>query len=210
VPPPSRRTVISARRRPRGQRSGLAEGLRPCWPELFAHEAAAIEGAIGSWITGGIHHVGSTAVPGLTAKPVIDIAVGVTDLTSSKPCIQVLAGLGYRYFPYRTGVMHWFCKPGPTKRTHHLHLLPTGSPRFVAELAFRDNLRAHPTEARRYQRLKQRLAAQYRHDREAYTEGKAALVAELTTAALNQRDAIGDTCLKTRQRSANPVSAKTR
>jgi GrpB-like predicted nucleotidyltransferase (UPF0157 family) len=160
----------------------------PRWPEMFAHEAAAIEKAVGGWITGGIHHVGSTAVPGLMAKPIIDIAVGVADLSSSKPCIEVLAGLGYRYFPYRAGVMHWFCKPGPTRRTHHLHLLPTGSARFVAELAFRYHLRAHPNDAWRYQRLKQRLAAQYRHDRDAYTEGKAALVAELTAAALSQPD----------------------
>ena len=78
------------------------------WPRLFAAEAEALDRVIGSWITGGIHHVGSTAVPGLAAKPIIDIAVGVADLESSRACIALLADLDYRYAPYLVEVMHWF------------------------------------------------------------------------------------------------------
>jgi GrpB-like predicted nucleotidyltransferase (UPF0157 family)/uncharacterized protein YqeY len=153
------------------------------WPARFEAEARAIRAAIGSWITGGVHHIGSTAVPGLTAKPIIDIQVGVADLVTSRPCIAVLAELDYQYAPYRTEEMHWFCKPHPSRRTHHLHLVPTGSQRFLDVLAFRDYLREHPPAAAEYAALKRELAARFAHDREAYTEGKAELVARLTRAA---------------------------
>jgi GrpB-like predicted nucleotidyltransferase (UPF0157 family) len=73
--------------------------------------------------------------------------------------------------------MHWFCKPSPANRTHHLHLIPTGSPRYRGELAFRDALRADPQLAAGYAGLKRHLAARHREDREAYTEGKAPFVA---------------------------------
>jgi GrpB-like predicted nucleotidyltransferase (UPF0157 family) len=76
--------------------------------------------------------------------------------------------------------MHWFCRPSPARRTHHLHLVPTGSARFTDVLAFRGYLRAHPGAARRYEQLKQRLAARHSHDRDAYTDGKAAMVAAIT------------------------------
>jgi GrpB-like predicted nucleotidyltransferase (UPF0157 family) len=89
------------------------------WPTLFAIEAELIQAAIGPWITGGIHHVGSTAVPGLAAKPTIDIQVGVADLAASWPCIDLLTEVRYLYAPYRTDEMHWFCKPHPGRRTHH-------------------------------------------------------------------------------------------
>jgi GrpB-like predicted nucleotidyltransferase (UPF0157 family) len=73
--------------------------------------------------------------------------------------------------------MHWFCKPSPARRSHHLHLVPTGSPRYRDELAFRDALRADPQLAAGYAELKQNLAARYPEDREAYTEGKAPFIA---------------------------------
>jgi GrpB-like predicted nucleotidyltransferase (UPF0157 family) len=152
----------------------------PAWPARFESEAAALTGVLGSWIAGGVHHVGSTAVPGLAAKPVIDIMVGVAGLDASRPCIDLLTELDYCYAPYRADVMHWFCKPSPARRTHHLHLVPTGSERFTDVLAFRDYLRAHPEAARRYEQLKQRLAARHTHDRDAYTNGKAAMVAAIT------------------------------
>lgn len=160
----------------------------PAWPARFQHEAVLLIEAIGPWISGGVHHVGSTAVPGLAAKPVIDIMVGVADLDSSRPCIEVLAGLDYCYAPYREDVMHWFCKPSPARRTHHLHLVPTGSQRFTDVLAFRDYLRAHPDAARRYGDLKRQLAARHSNDRTAYTDGKSAMVAAITADARNWRD----------------------
>lgn len=128
------------------------------WPELFEAEAVAIDQLIHPRITGGIHHVGSTSVPGLAAKPVIDIAVGVADLESSRPCIDLLADLEYQYVPYLAEDMRWFCQPGRSHRTHHLHLIPTGSFRYEEELAFPRLLRGHPAHAREYEELKRRLA----------------------------------------------------
>jgi GrpB-like predicted nucleotidyltransferase (UPF0157 family)/uncharacterized protein YqeY len=182
------------------------------WPARFEREAEVIRAAIGAWITGGVHHIGSTAVPGLTAKPIIDIQVGVADLAASRPCIPVLAGLQYQYAPYRTEEMHWFCKPHPSRRTHHLHLVPTGSQRFLDTLAFRDHLREHPEAAAEYAALKRDLAARFEHDREAYTDGKAELVARLTRAArtAGDRAAASGVPLRQRLRQALPVALKAR
>jgi GrpB-like predicted nucleotidyltransferase (UPF0157 family) len=68
--------------------------------------------------------------------------------------------------------MHWFCKPDPRQRTHHLHLVPTSSRRYSEELAFRDVLRTHPDVAREYAALKRRLAREFENDREAFTDAK--------------------------------------
>lgn len=155
----------------------------PRWVSLFEEEATLIRGLIGPWIIGGVHHVGSTAVPGLDAKPILDIAVGVETLTASRPCIGLLSGLQYLYAPYRPDEMHWFCKPGPGRRTHHLHLIPTESPLLADEIAFRDYLRAHPARAAEYAALKRRLCIEYARDREAYTEGKSAFVKTTTDLA---------------------------
>jgi GrpB-like predicted nucleotidyltransferase (UPF0157 family) len=149
----------------------------PGWPARFEQERVALEGAIGEWILGGIHHVGSTAVPGLEAKPIIDILAGVPDLGTAHACFGPLADLGYLYAPYLPEEMHWFCKPHPARRTHHLHLVPTSSKRYRDELAFRDRLRADPQIASRYVALKRELAERHLDDREAYTEGKSAFVA---------------------------------
>ncbi len=145
----------------------------PDWPARFERERNVLEEAIGPWAVGGIHHVGSTAVPGLEAKPIIDILVGVEDLTFSRACFEPLADLDYLYAPYRAQEMHWFCKPEPSHRTHHLHLVPVHLARFQDELSFRDRLREDPQTAGEYVELKRSLAARFPHDREAYTEAKA-------------------------------------
>lgn len=158
-------------------RAGLDEQIRlapydPSWPDRFAEEQAALDEAIGGWATGGIHHVGSTAVPGLGAKPIIDILVGVDSLETSRACFDSLAKLDYLYAAYRADEMHWFCKPHPSRRTHHLHLVPTDSRRFSDELAFRDLLRVNPEVAEKYAALKRDLAERFADDREAYTDAK--------------------------------------
>ncbi len=153
----------------------------PRWPQLFEQERVKLETAIGPWAIGGVHHVGSTAVPGLDAKPIIDILVGVESLQTSKACFKPLAGLRYLYAPYRSDEMHWFCKPDPSRRTHHLHLAPVDGGRYADELAFRDRLRADPGTASAYASLKRDLAIRFGNDREAYTEAKADFI----------RDALG-------------------
>jgi GrpB-like predicted nucleotidyltransferase (UPF0157 family) len=136
-----------------------------------------LEDAIGEWLEGGIHHVGSTAVPGLEAKPIIDILVGVRDLQTARACFEPLAELDYLYAPYLPDEMHWFCKPDPAHRTHHLHLVPFGSPRYHDELAFRDRLRGDPQLAAHYAALKRDLARRHPDDREAYTAAKGEFIA---------------------------------
>ena len=139
--------------------------------------------AIGDFITGGIHHIGSTAVPGLAAKPIIDIMVGVADVDSALPCLTLLRELGYYYAPYRPELMHWFCKPDPAHRTHHLHLVAADSEQFRDKLAFRDYLRSHPETAAAYADLKRGLAVTHRADREAYTAAKTDFVTRVTALA---------------------------
>ena len=151
----------------------------PAWPARFAEERGHLSEAIGARATGGIHHVGSTAVPGLDAKPVIDILVGVDDLRASRGCFEALERLSYVYAPYRSDEMHWFCKPRPSRRTHHLHLVPTDSRRFREELLFRDRLRTRAELAEAYSVLKRSLAKRFEHDREAYTTAKSAFIRDV-------------------------------
>lgn len=146
------------------------------WQELFNTEKSLLSGVIGEFLTGPIEHVGSTAVPGLAAKPVIDIMAGVKSLDASRPAISILGKYEYCYYPYRLEIMHWFCKPSPQFRTHHLHLVPYNSKVWNERLAFRDYLRSHSDVVQEYAELKYRLAEQYRFDREKYTEAKTTFI----------------------------------
>jgi GrpB-like predicted nucleotidyltransferase (UPF0157 family) len=142
------------------------------WPARFEREASSLRELLRPWLAGPIEHIGSTAVPGLLAKPVIDIMAGVRTLHESRAAISRLSELDYVYFEYRPHLMHWFCKPGPSRRTHHLHLVPFPSPLWVQRLAFRDRLRRDPELAAQYAALKVRLAKEHEFDREAYTDLK--------------------------------------
>lgn len=161
------------------------------WPAGFASERELVENRIRPWTTGDIKHVGSTAVPGLPAKPIIDIMVGVPELEAARVCFEPLATIGYLYFPYRPQVFHWFCKPSPARRTHHLVLMEPSHPEWAERLAFRDYLRAHPATARQYAALKRRLAAEFHLDREAYTDGKEQFVKSVSARALEWKTATG-------------------
>lgn len=154
------------------------------WPGLFERERRELLDTIGPWLAGPIEHIGSTAIPGLSAKPVIDIMAGVASLDASRPAVAPLAALDYCSFPYRPEDEHWFCKPSPSFRTHHLHLVPLASPQWAGALAFRDYLRARPETAAEYETLKKRLALEFRLDREAYTEAKGPFITRITALAL--------------------------
>ncbi len=158
------------------------------WARLFRAEQKALGRVLGPWLAGPIEHIGSTAVPGLAAKPVIDIMAGVESLEASHDAILAVRELNYLYAPFRAEVMHWFCKPRPSLRTHHLHLVPVGSELWSAQITFRDRLRADATLASEYAVLKRRLAAKFPHDREAYTEGKTAFVARVIDGAARGGD----------------------
>lgn len=156
----------------------------PRWPEDFAREQSVVAQALAPWLIGVPEHIGSTAVPGLAAKAVIDVMAPVASLEDSVGAIAAAAGIGYQHFPYKPDQMHWFCKPSPAHRTHHLHLVPLGSRLWAERLAFRDALRASADLRRAYGSLKLRLAAEHRHDRKAYTDGKSAFVAQVVNQVL--------------------------
>jgi GrpB-like predicted nucleotidyltransferase (UPF0157 family) len=156
----------------------------PSWPARFDEARDALRHALAPWLAGPIEHIGSTAIAGLAAKPVIDIMAAVDSLEKSKPAIDAAAALRYCYFPYKAHLEHWFCKPSPEFRTHHLHLVPLGSPQWIGPIAFRNYLRTHVEIAAEYERLKRSLADRFKFDREAYTAAKAPFIAATTEQAV--------------------------
>ena len=159
----------------------------PSWPVRFEEEAAILRRALVKWLVGPIEHIGSTAIPGIAAKPVIDIMAGVQTVEASRPAIAAATALGYCYAPYQVELEHWFCKPSFAFRTHHLHLIPVGSPQWIRTIAFRDYLRTHSGVAAEYEALKRELAEQYRHDREAYTQAKRPFIDRVIEVALERQ-----------------------
>ncbi len=151
----------------------------PSWSRQFEAEAAALIAVLPPVDALRLEHFGSTAVPGIRAKPVIDILAIHPEPARWPDLIGPITSLGYVYWREnpRTDRM-FFVKGMPpygTRRTHHVHVrVPADS---VAELAFRDLLRSDRTLALRYEQLKEALAARYPTDREAYTEGKTAFIA---------------------------------
>jgi len=145
----------------------------PGWPLRFAEEKAALLEAIGHWVVV-IEHIGSTAVPGLGAKPIIDIMVGVRQLADARYCIAPLAAIGYEYVSQFEDEMpeRRYFRKGSQTRHFHLHMVELASEFWQRHLAFRDYLCAHPEAVREYEALKRRLASQYGTDREGYTEAK--------------------------------------
>lgn len=147
----------------------------PRWAARFAEERQRIAGALGAFALG-VEHIGSTAVPGLAAKPILDLLVGVRPMPPGPEPIAALGRLGYDHLgEHGIPGRHFFARGWP--RTHHLHLVEHGGAFWTSHLRFRDHLRAHPEEARAYAALKRELAARYRRDRFRYTEMKSAFIA---------------------------------
>jgi GrpB-like predicted nucleotidyltransferase (UPF0157 family) len=149
------------------------------WPELFAAESAALAAAFGGRAME-IHHVGSTSVPGLPAKPIIDILVVTDDIGQVDPLNPALIALGYEpQGDYGIPGRRFFTKGGDVKRSHQVHVFQHGHPEVSAMLDFRDYLRSHPRQAAEYGRLKEGLALICEDDITAYNAGKDAFVKEL-------------------------------
>jgi GrpB-like predicted nucleotidyltransferase (UPF0157 family) len=160
----------------------------PAWPDLFAEQQARAAAILTPWLAAPIQHIGSTSVPGLLAKPVIDMLAPVRSLTSAQNAVEPLTEDGWLFWPddpcrqYRL----WFLRPRPEARTHHLHLIEHDDPHARALIAFRNALRADPGLRAGYADLKERLARQHRQNRNAYTNAKSEFVAHvLHTADVN-------------------------
>ncbi|MEX2489567.1 MAG: GrpB family protein [Pseudomonadales bacterium] len=156
------------------------------WPALFVSEKELLSDILLPWLTGDIEHVGSTAVPGMPAKPVIDIMAPVHSLEGSRPAIKAAASAGYLYASYKPDIMHWFCKPSVEFRTHHLHLVPKSSILWRERLMFRDALRLNAALAQEYADLKLSLAERFKFDRESYTDAKGPFVDRVLKHKLNE------------------------
>ena len=155
----------------------VIEPYDPSWPQCFAAASRRLGEVLSPWLVGPVEHIGSTAVPGLAAKPVIDILAPVHDFREASAAIPLLETGGWllwRDDPY--GYRLWFLTPGPQHRTHHLQMVAADAPQARALLAFRDALRADDGLAAQYAALKRRLAARHRVDRGAYTEAKSEFV----------------------------------
>jgi len=158
----------------------------PKWPVIYEQEKAKILGVIGSKVVA-IEHVGSTAVSGLGAKPIIDIMVGVADLSDAKECIEPLRSIGYEYVPEYEASMperRYFRKGPRVPNQHfHLHMVEYKSDFWTRHLLFRNYLRTHAKTAQQYYQLKKKLAGKHGADREGYTEAKTAFIQSVVTKA---------------------------
>ena len=153
------------------------------WPTRFQHEAEQIAAILGKEAVA-IHHIGSTAVPGLAAKPIIDILVEVRDIDRMDDYDPVMVGRGYRpKGEHGIEGRRFYNKGDDIQRTHHLHVFGVGHHRIEDHLHFRDYLSAHPEAAVAYGRLKEDLARRYLHDIDGYVAGKEGSISELIAKA---------------------------
>jgi GrpB-like predicted nucleotidyltransferase (UPF0157 family) len=147
----------------------------PVWKLLFIEEVTSIRNVLDGTLITRIEHFGSTAVPGLAAKPIIDLLIGVRSLSQAKQiAIFPLESLNYAYWRDNPDPQRMFFVKGlppNSPRTHHVHMVEPDSILWE-RLLFRDYLCQHPKEAKNYARLKRQLAQRFSSDREAYTQGK--------------------------------------
>lgn len=162
------------------------EEYNPAWPQTFVEEARRVRAVLGDVR---IEHHGSTAVPGLPAKPVIDMMVAVSTLSEAEHHADRLGDEGYEevdkkyreIMPERIVMI----RRGPDgARKCHVHLMLRGHPAWIRQVAFRDYLRAHPDCAREYAELKRSLAEKLHDDRHAYTMAKTEFVERVTDLAV--------------------------
>jgi GrpB-like predicted nucleotidyltransferase (UPF0157 family) len=169
----------------------------PRWAESARAERDRLAELLAPWLTGEVEHVGSTSVPGLAAKPIIDLMLPAPDLDAFVgQAHDRLAADGWCYVPPELDQhppeldqhpwRRFLVKPDQSgqRRVAHLHVILAGHPRWSQQIAFRDALRRDPELAGQYADLKRRLAAQHRDDREAYTAAKAEFIAQALRALL--------------------------
>lgn len=146
----------------------------PQWPILYEGEKGQLLGVIGHAVVA-IEHVGSTAVPGLGAKPTIDIMVAIRDLADAAECIEPLEKIGYEYLAEYEALIperRFFRKGSAKAPSYHLHMVELTSEFWETHLRFRDLLRTNPEVAEEYYQLKKELAVKYGSNRDAYTDAK--------------------------------------
>lgn len=150
----------------------------PQWPIMFASEAKLIKQAFGS-ICLAIHHIGSTSVPGLCAKPIIDMLPVVDNILAVDECIATMESLGYDSKGENGIAFRRFFQKGREVRTHNVHVYERGDPEIERYLKFRDWLRTHDNDVQAYAKLKLELAQKFPDDIQRYCDGKDSFVASI-------------------------------
>ena len=174
-----RNQKMSDRSPPLGLNSGelRLSPYRDEWPFLYKSEQEIIESAIGNHIED-IQHVGSTAIVGMPAKPILDIAIAVKEFEAARVCIAPLADLGYT-FKGENGIplRHYFQKGEPC--THHIHMIEETSDEWTKLILFRDFLRSKQRDAEEYERLKADLMESQAGNRKSYQAAKTGFIEEI-------------------------------
>ena len=162
----------------------------PKWRQEFENEAKRIADALGANAVT-LHHMGSTAIPNIYAKPVIDVLLVVNDHADLDAKQTAMEALGYKAFgEFGIPTRRYFRKDNADgDRTHQVHAFEAGSPQITRHLAFRDYMITHPEAARAYSDLKRELAAQHPNDTEAYMDGKHEFIQEIDRRAASQSSA---------------------
>jgi GrpB-like predicted nucleotidyltransferase (UPF0157 family) len=152
----------------------------PQWQELFKFESKRITDALGKNVVA-VHHIGSTAIPRIHAKPIIDLLVEVKDLVKVDDQSPSMEALGYEVMgEFGISGRRYFRKDNKEGiRTHHIHAFTVASEPVIRHLAFRDYMIAHPEDAQRYSELKQRLAREYPTNIDGYMDGKDGFIREI-------------------------------
>jgi GrpB-like predicted nucleotidyltransferase (UPF0157 family) len=160
----------------------------PLWRDEFEAEAKHVAAALGENVAA-VHHIGSTAIPNIHAKPILDLLVEVRDIAELDGRSSEMESLGYEVMgEYGIPGRRYFRKDNHEGiRTHHVHAFEAGSAEAERHLAFRDYMIAHPAEAQSYGELKRRLAEEHRHSIDAYMDGKDGFIKEINRRAARWR-----------------------
>jgi len=162
------------------------------WRNAFELEAKHVAAALGENVVA-IHHIGSTAIPEIYAKPIIDLLVEVRDIREVDPRSSAMKSLGYEVMgEYGIHGRRYFRKDNREGiRTHHIHAFETGSAEVLRHLAFRDYMISHPSDAQRYSELKRNLAKAHPENMDAYIDGKDDFIKEMDRRAAQWRESQG-------------------
>jgi GrpB-like predicted nucleotidyltransferase (UPF0157 family) len=164
------------------------------WPAAFRRQRARVESALRPWLVGRVEHIGSTSVPGLPAKPIIDMLARIPAYETAG-IVDAMADIGWAHAPEPGDEPNrkWsFCFPDAAWRSHHLHIYEAASASWPPLLALRDHLRRHPEDAAEYGRIKTALAAVDPHDRLRYRAGKAPFIEEVLRRLASPGDRTGE------------------
>ena len=164
----------------------------PGWRDAFEAEAKLVAAALGENVVA-VHHIGSTAIPDIYAKPVIDLLVEVRDLTEVDGRSPAMGSIGYEVLgEYGISGRRSFRKDDERGvRTHQVHVFEAGSAEVVRHLAFRDYMIAHPGDAQKYSELKRRLAEEHPQNMDGYMDGKDGFIKEMDRRAARWRTSRG-------------------